>query len=69
MSINRELLAQCEKMLRFLIAERDCFYEGCSIDGKDGRVLLDEDEEVLNSMDLDIDELQSVIAKAKGEIH
>lgn len=60
-----QLLAAAEKNLRWLIGERDCFYEGASTPA--GDVPDDDDRQVLASYDHDIAELQALIAAAKGQ--
>ena len=60
-----QLLAQAEKSLQWMIGELHCYYEGAST--PDGDVPDENDRQVLASYDRDIDELQALIAAAKGE--
>lgn len=60
------LLERLEAMQRHLIAERDCFYESCSLG--DGTVACPGDQVELCSMDADIELNEAVIKAAKGEV-
>lgn len=55
-----------EESLRWLIGERDCFYEGCAIEDEGDVLIRDEDRQVLDTYDKDIDELRTLIAAATG---
>ncbi|MDP2141339.1 MAG: hypothetical protein Q8L20_11060 [Gammaproteobacteria bacterium] len=59
-----DLLSALEASTREMIAERDCFYEGCSND--EGVIPDDEDRDALSDMDAAIDRNQAVIARAKS---
>ena len=61
------LLAHAEKSLCWLIGERDCYYEGCSVRDS-GEVVDENDREILASLDRDIDELRALISAAKGAV-
>ncbi|MCB1789422.1 MAG: hypothetical protein KDJ24_03925 [Gammaproteobacteria bacterium] len=60
-----QLLAQAEKSLSWLIGERDCIYEGASTPC--GDVPDEGDRQALACYDRDIEQLQALIAAAKGE--
>lgn len=62
---NLALLAAADKSLRWLIAERDCHYEGAST--SDGFVPDLDDQQVLAAYDRDIDELQALIVSCRGD--
>lgn len=59
-----QLLQAAKKSLNWLIAERDCYYEGCST--PEGEVPEFDDLEVLASFDRDIADLEALIRKATG---
>lgn len=59
------LLAAVEQAQRWLIAERDCLYEGAAND--DGVVVHQEDIDALAEIDRDIDELGELIRAARGD--
>ncbi|MCB1723242.1 MAG: hypothetical protein KDJ39_06060 [Gammaproteobacteria bacterium] len=59
-----DLLAFTEKMHRYLIGERDCFYERHT--NSEGEFTDPDDEEACLMMDRDIDEAATLIARAKG---
>lgn len=64
-----DLLAFAERTLPQLIAERDCYYEGCTnhLGEYDEGIEGDEDRETVQQFDREIDALRDLIAAAKGE--
>ena len=58
------LLVQAKKLIKALVADRDCHYEGCSND--QGEVPSQDDRAILQSYDDDINELRAVIDAAEG---
>lgn len=76
MEANARLIAQAPALLAFaertlpqLIAERDCYYEGCTnhLGEYDEGIEGDEDRETVQQFDREIDALRDLIAAAKGE--
>jgi len=64
-ALAADLLSALEASTREMIAERDCFYEGCSND--EGDIPDDEDRHALSDMNAAIDRNQAVIARAKHD--
>jgi len=69
---NYRLMAQSpllfdfvKKMHRHLLAERDCFYEGCS--DSDGNIPREDDRASLAAIEADIAEAQALIQAVEGD--
>lgn len=62
--ICQALLLAIERVRVMLIAERDCFYDGCTNQG--GEYSDDEDRMAVDQYDRDIDELDALIKAARG---
>lgn len=60
-----DLLASAKKSLLWMIAERDCYYEGCEVMST-GEVPDAGDRETLQLYDRDIDALRALIERAEG---
>jgi len=61
-----ELLEVIEMLLKEVITERDCFYDGCS--DSEGIIADEDDKRSLVDIDVKIDKAQAVINKVKGDL-